>query len=77
MNLREKTKRDAFEILTRSKKQIIARKYPVAQAATSLYISCIANGEKINQKKFAAESKVNGVIIRNRIVLIKETKLIE
>jgi len=79
MNLKEKTKRDAFEILRRcEEEQITAGKHPVAQAAASLYISCIRNGEKISQKKFAVESGVSDVTIRNRVVLIKNTlKLIE
>ena len=79
MNLKEKTKRDAFEILQRcEKEQITAGKHPVAQAAASLYISCIMNGEKISQKKFSVESGVSDVTIRNRAVLIKKTlKLIE
>ena len=79
MNLREKTKRDAFKILSLcEKKQITAGKHPVAQAAASLYISCIMNGEKISQKKFAVESGISDVTIRNRVVLIKKTlKLVE
>ena len=79
MNLKEKTKRDAFEILKRcEKEQITAGKHPVAQAVASLYISCIMNGEKISQKKFSVESGVSDVTIRNRAVLIKKTlKLIE
>lgn len=79
MNLKEKTKRDAFDILKRcEKEQITAGKHPVAQAAASLYISCIMNGEKISQKKFSIESGVSDVTIRNRSVLIKKTlKLIE
>ena len=79
MNLKEKTKRDAFEILKRcEKEQITAGKHPVAQAAASLYISCIMNGEKISQKKFSVESGVSDVTIRNRVILIKETlKLVE
>ncbi len=79
MNLKEKTKRDAVEILKRcEKEQITAGKHPVAQAAASLYISCIINGEKISQKKFSEESGVSDVTIRNRVVLIKKTlKLIE
>jgi transcription initiation factor TFIIB len=79
MDLKEKTKRDAFEILRRcEKEQITAGKHPVAQAAASLYISCIMNGEKISQKKFSVESGVSDVTIRNRAVLIKNTlKLIE
>jgi transcription initiation factor TFIIB len=79
MNLREKTKRDAFKILDLcEKEQITAGKHPVAQAAASLYISCIMNGEKISQKKFAVESGVSDVTIRNRAALIKKTlKLVE
>ena len=74
MNLKEKTKRDAFEILKKCEnKQITAGKHPVAQAAASLYLSCIMNGEKISQKKFSAESGVSDVTIRNRVVLIKKT----
>jgi len=74
MNLKEKIKRDAFEILKRCEKEhITAGKHPVAQAAASLYISCIINGEKISQKKFSVESGVSDVTIRNRAVLIKKT----
>ena len=79
MNLKEKIKRDAFEILKRCEnEEITAGKHPVAQAAASLYISCIMNGEKISQKKFSVESGVSDVTIRNRVALIKKTlKLIE
>ena len=79
MNLKEKTKRDAFEILKRCEKELItAGKHPVAQAAASLYISCIMNGEKMSQKKFSVESGVSDVTIRNRVILIKKTlKLFE
>jgi len=74
MNLREKTKRDAFDILKKCEdKGITAGKHPVAQAAASLYIACILNGEKISQKKFSNESGVSDVTIRNRAVLIKKT----
>ncbi len=74
MNLKEKIKRDSFEILKRcEKEQITAVKHPVAQAAASLYISSILNGEKISQKKFSVESGVSDVTIRNRAVLIKKT----
>ena len=79
MNLKESIKRDAFEILRRcEKEQITAGKHPVAQAAASLYISCIMNGKNISQKKFSIESGVSDVTIRNRFVLIKKTlKLFE
>ena len=79
MNLKEKTKRDAFEILKRCEDhQITAGKHPVAQAAASLYLSCVMNGERVGQKKFSAESGVSDVTIRNRATLIKNTlKLLE
>lgn len=79
MKLREKTKRDAFKILDLcEKEQITAGKHPVAQAAASLYISCMINREKISQKKFAVESGVSDVTIRNRVILIKKIlKLVE
>ena len=74
LNLKEKTKRDAIDILKKcEKKQITAGKNPVAQAAASLYIACILNGEKISQKKFADVSGVSDVTVRNRAVLIKKT----
>ncbi len=79
MNLREKTKRDAFDILKRCEdEKITAGKHPVAQAAASLYIACIVNGEKVSQKKFSSESGVSDVTIRNRATLIKKTlKLVD
>ena len=74
MNLKEKTKRDAFDILKRCENEnITAGKHPVGQAAASLYISCIINGEKISQKKFSAEAGISDVTIRNRAILIKKT----
>ena len=74
LNLKEKTKRDAFKILKHcEREQITAGKHPVAQAAASLYVSCIMNGEKISQKKLSVASGVSDVTIRNRVVLIKKT----
>ena len=74
LSLKEKTKRDAFDILKRcERKKITAGKHPVAQAAASLYIACVINGERISQKKFAVESGVSDVTIRNRAALIKKT----
>ena len=74
MNLKEKTKRDAFEILKKCEKErITSGKHPVAQAVASLYIACIINGEKNSQRKFAIESGISDVTIRNRVALIKKT----
>ena len=73
MSLNEKTKRDAFEILERcEKEQITAGKHPVSQAAASLYVSCLMNGEKVSQRRFAMESGISDVTIRNRTALIKK-----
>ena len=74
MGLKEKTKRDAFDILRRCEdSRITAGKHPVAQAAASLYIACIRNGERVSQRRFATESGVSDVTIRNRAALIKKT----
>lgn len=74
LNLKEKTKRDALSILKRSEeKKITSGKHPVALAAASLYLSCIINGEKISQKKFASAAGVSDVTIRTRATLIKKT----
>ena len=74
LNLKEKTKRDALNMLDRcEKEQITAGKHPVGQAAASLYIACMINEEKISQKKFSAESGVSEVTIRNRVALITKT----
>ncbi len=74
MKLSEKTKRDAFDILKKCENEkITAGKHPVAQAAASLYIAAILNGEKMSQKKFSNESGVSDVTIRNRAALIKKT----
>ena len=74
MGLKEKTKRDAYKILASSKrKQITAGKHPVAQAAASLYIASIMNGEKISHKRFSKEAGISDTTIRSMAVLIKKT----
>lgn len=74
MDLREKTKRDAFEILKKCEtRKITAGKHPVAQAAACLYIACIVNGERVSQRRFSEVSGVSDVTIRNRVSLIKRT----
>jgi transcription initiation factor TFIIB len=74
LNLKEKTKRDGLGILKRCEdEKITAGKHPVAQAAASLYLACILNGEDVSQKRFALESGVSDVTIRNRVGLIRKT----
>ena len=73
LNLKEKTKRDAINILKKAEDvEITAGKNPIAQAAASLYIACIMNGEKISQKKFSQEAGVSDVTVRNRAALLKK-----
>ena len=73
LNLRERIKRDALDIQARSEEEgITVGKHPVAQAAASLYLSCIMNGEKITQKGFAQVAGVSDVTIRNRMAQIRE-----
>jgi len=74
LNLKEKTKRDALDILRKSEDlEITSGKHPVAIAASSLYLSCIINGEKLSQKKFSDISGISDVTIRTRTALIKKT----
>ena len=74
LNLKEKTKRDAFNLLKKCEDaNIISGKHPVGQAAASLYIACIINREKISQKKLSLEAGVSEVTIRNRTALIQTT----
>ncbi|NIP62359.1 MAG: transcription initiation factor TFIIIB [Nitrosopumilaceae archaeon] len=78
LKLKEKTKRDAYSILDRCKKEkISAGKHPVAQAAAALYVACILNGEKMSQRKLANVSGVSDVTIRNRVTLIRKTLQLE
>ncbi|MFQ6025653.1 MAG: transcription initiation factor IIB family protein, partial [Nitrosopumilaceae archaeon] len=54
LGVKEKTKRDAFDILRKSQeKEISAGKNPVAQATASLYLASIINGERISQTAFS------------------------
>ena len=74
LNFKEKTKREAFNILRRCEdKMITAGKHPMAQAAASLYIACLLNEEKTSQRKIAEEAGISDVTVRNRITLIKKT----
>ncbi len=73
LNLREKTKRDAIAILQKAAKSgVTAGKNPVALAASSLYVSCMVNGEKISQKKFSREAGVSDVTVRNHVAPLRK-----
>ncbi len=63
----EKTARYALQLLEKTKENGFALgKNPVALAATVLYLACIANSEKLTQKKIALSAGVSSVTIRNR-----------
>ena len=67
VDLSEKTKRKAIEILDKAKKVgMIAGKDPMGIAAAALYIACISNGELKSQKDISLASGVTEVTIRNR-----------
>lgn len=73
LEVKEKTKRDALDILRKSQeKEISAGKNPVAQAAASLYLASLLNGETLSQTAFSKASGVSSVTIRNRVTSIKK-----
>jgi transcription initiation factor TFIIB len=70
----EKTKRRAFEILTKAKqKGISAGKDPMGLAAAALYIATTLEGENITQKQISQAAEVTEVTIRNRYKNLKQT----
>jgi len=73
LEVKEKTKRDALDILRKSQeKELSAGKNPVAQAAASLYLASLLNGETLSQTAFSKASGVSSVTIRNRVTSIKK-----
>jgi len=67
VELSEKSKRKAVDILNQAKKiGIVAGKDPMGMAAAALYIACIASGEVKSQKQISIASGVTEVTIRNR-----------
>ncbi len=73
LEVKEKTKRDGLDILRKSQeKEISAGKNPVAQAAASLYLASLLNGETLSQTAFSKASGVSSVTIRNRVTSIKK-----
>ena len=67
VELSEKSKRKAIEILNQAKKLgEVAGKDPMGIAAAALYLACITNGESKSQKDISIASGVTEVTIRNR-----------
>ena len=67
LDLGEKTKRKAVEILRKAKKiGVVAGKDPTGLAAAALYLACITEGGNKTQKEISEASGVTEVTIRNR-----------
>lgn len=73
LRIKERTKRNAVEILARADRaHISAGKNPVSQATAALYVACLFCSEPVTQKQLAAESGISPVTIRTRAAAIKE-----
>ena len=73
LGCREKTTRDALELLKKARKiGIIEGKNPVAMASAALYVASETNGEAPSQVKLSEISSVSCVTIRNSTALIKK-----
>lgn len=71
--INEKIKRDALETLSKiTKKETLVGRNPLGVASSVLYLSCIANGEKITQEALAKASGITTVTIRNTIPSIRK-----
>jgi len=66
VGISEITRRDALRIISVVEDvEMSAGKNPLGLAATSLYLSCLANGEKKSQQVIAKASGITAVTIRN------------
>ena len=73
VGLSEKAKRDALDIIEKSKqKRIVDGKNPVSLAATALFLASIVNGERVTQDKIALASGISTVTIRNVAKIIRK-----
>lgn len=72
LNLGEKIKRDAFQIISRARVlRIIEGKNPVAFAAGALYLAAIKNSHPLTQGMMVAASGISSVTIRNTSGMIR------
>lgn len=67
LNLNEKTKHRAFNMMTKIVKKRSAGKDPMGLAAKVLYMSSVNSDEGVSRKSIAAASGVTEVTIRNRL----------
>jgi transcription initiation factor TFIIB len=72
-NLKEKTKRQAMDVMNNlTKREISAGKNPMGRAATVLYVSCLNTGVNIRQADIASAAGITEVTLRNRIKDLKD-----
>ncbi len=72
LEISEKTKRYAIEILRKAKQNdYVAGKNPMSLAGTALYLSCVKMKEDRSQKEIAQAANITEVTIRNRSKGIK------
>ena len=72
INFKERTKRDALEIIrSLGGTNVVGGKNPVAIATAALYVSAILNEEDVTQSLMASASGVSTVTIRNISDLIR------
>ncbi len=73
LEISEKTKRYAIEILRKAKQNdYVAGKNPMSLAGTALYLSCVKMKEDRSQKEIAQAANITEVTIRNRSKGIKD-----
>lgn len=76
--LSEKTKRQAIRIMDdAAKKGKRGGKNPMGFAASILYMTCLINGEHINQRTLAEAAGVTEVTIRNRLKDLRQSQTID
>ena len=74
LNVSEKTKRHAFEILKQANSQrIMSGSKPAVVCAGALYLACIANGENFSQTKIAEKTQVSSPSIRKCLSILNKT----
>jgi len=77
LEISEKTKRYAIQVLKEQERKESAGKDPMGLAATALYLSCVQNGVSITQRDLAEAAGVTEVTIRNRYKGLKAAQSIK
>ena len=73
LNLSERIKRDALDILRRSEEVMVtAGKNPMAMASASIYISCIDSEVQISQRVLSKQAGISDVTVRNSVSAIRD-----